>query len=92
MTSPNASAAAKVLRQSEEKYKALVEASPDAVLMADLETNIVFASQRLAELFGYHSSCGLVQAESNRSCCRRRTSAIDRQYVTISPARYAATD
>ena len=56
--------AAEVLRQSEEKYKALVEASPDAVLMADLETNIVFASQRLAELFGYHSVADLCKQKA----------------------------
>lgn len=44
------------LRQSEETYRALVEASPDAVLMTDLEGNIVFASQQSTELFGYDSA------------------------------------
>jgi PAS domain S-box-containing protein len=50
------------LRQSEETYRALVEVSPDAVLMVDLERNVLFASQRTAEMFGYDSPkdlCGL---------------------------------
>jgi len=40
------------LRSSEERYRALVEASPDAVVMADLEGRITFASQRMADLYG----------------------------------------
>ena len=43
------------LSQSEEKYKSLVEVSPDTVLMVDLERNITYASQRSTELFGYDS-------------------------------------
>ena len=45
--------AQEAMRQSEEKYRSLVEASPNAVLMLDLERNITYASQQLAELFGY---------------------------------------
>ncbi len=37
------------LSQSEAKYKALVESSPDAILMCDLEGRIMFASSRAAE-------------------------------------------
>ncbi len=40
------------LRQNEAKYRALVESSPDAVGMTDLQGRIVFASQRVAEQFG----------------------------------------
>jgi PAS domain S-box-containing protein len=49
------------LRQSEELYRTLIEVSPDAVIMVDLEQNVAFTSQRAAELFGYDSAkdlCG----------------------------------
>jgi PAS domain S-box-containing protein len=44
------------LRQSEDMYRTLVEVSPDAVLMVDLEQNITFASQRAIGMFGYDSA------------------------------------
>jgi PAS domain S-box-containing protein len=44
------------LRQSEEMHRTLVEVSPDAVLMVDLEQNITFASQRAIGMFGYDSA------------------------------------
>jgi PAS domain S-box-containing protein len=40
------------LRDSEDKYRTLVEASPDAVLMTDLQGHITFASRRAAEMYG----------------------------------------
>ena len=40
------------MRQSEAKYRALVESCPDAVAMLDLQGRIVFASQRAAEQHG----------------------------------------
>ena len=40
------------LRRSEETYRTLVEAAPDAVVMADLEGRITFASRRTVELYG----------------------------------------
>lgn len=40
------------LRQSEEKYRILVEASPDAVLMADRQGRITYASQQAVRLYG----------------------------------------
>jgi PAS domain S-box-containing protein len=43
---------AEALRQSESKYRALVESLPDAVAVVDLEGRIVFASQRAAEQHG----------------------------------------
>ncbi len=45
--------AEEALRKSEEKYKTLVETSPDAVIMSTLEGQITFASQMTLELLGY---------------------------------------
>ena len=42
--------AQEALRQSEEKYRGLLEACPDAVIMTDLKGKILFASQRTWEL------------------------------------------
>ena len=41
-----------LLRISEDKYRTLVEASPDAVIMTDLAGQVTFASQRAAEMYG----------------------------------------
>ncbi len=41
-----------LLRNNEDKYRTLVEASPDAVFMTDLEGHVTFASRRAAELYG----------------------------------------
>ncbi len=40
-------------RQSEAKYRALVESCPDAVAMTDLQGRVVFASERAAEQHGF---------------------------------------
>lgn len=48
------------LSQSEAKYKALVESSPDAILMCDLEGRIMFASHRAAEQHGCDDARELV--------------------------------
>ena len=48
------------LRWSETKYKALVESSPDAVLMYDLEGQIVFASPQAAEWHGVDDPSELI--------------------------------
>jgi PAS domain S-box-containing protein len=46
--------AAEALRESEEKYKTLFEASPDEVLIADAETmKFRYASPSLCEMLGY---------------------------------------
>ncbi len=41
------------LRVSEEKFRTIVEASPDAVMTTDLDSNIIYASQRTAEVYGF---------------------------------------
>ena len=40
------------LHESEAKYRTLIETSPDAVMMLDLEGHITFASRRALELYG----------------------------------------
>jgi len=40
------------LRQSEERYRSLVEACPDAVLMSDLRGQVLFASPQAQDLVG----------------------------------------
>ncbi|MGB8218580.1 MAG: CHASE4 domain-containing protein [Candidatus Methanoperedens sp.] len=41
------------LRKSEEHYRGLVETSPDAVMLSDLDGRILVANQRAAELHGF---------------------------------------
>jgi PAS domain S-box-containing protein len=45
-------AANEALRLSEEKYRMLIEACPDAVVMVDPQMRIVFASQQAVRLYG----------------------------------------
>ncbi len=47
-------------RESEEMYRMLVEASPDAITVTDLEGNITYASEQMLKLFGYQSAKDLV--------------------------------
>ena len=44
------------LRESEEKYRTLVESSPDAILTLDKERKIVSCNRACFELFGYEKS------------------------------------
>ena len=48
------------LRSSEAKYRALVESSPDAIVMCDLEGAIMFASRRAAQQHGFEDGQELV--------------------------------
>ncbi|MFC1477180.1 PAS domain S-box protein [candidate division KSB1 bacterium] len=48
------------LHFSEEKYKTIVETSPDAVTVSDLEGKIIFASRRTVELHGYTNEQELI--------------------------------
>ncbi|MGD8814737.1 MAG: PAS domain S-box protein, partial [Anaerolineales bacterium] len=52
------------LQESEETHKTLVETSPDAVTVTDLEGKITYASQRTADLHGYESPADLVGLNS----------------------------
>jgi PAS domain S-box-containing protein len=52
--------AEEAMRQSEERYKGLVEASPDAVVMFDLEGKVLVASRQTWRLLGLSDSDELV--------------------------------
>ncbi|MGD8535065.1 MAG: PAS domain S-box protein, partial [Candidatus Aminicenantes bacterium] len=52
--------AEEALRESEERYKTLVETSPDAVTATDLEGKITYASQQTLRLSGYKSAKELI--------------------------------
>ncbi len=41
------------LRESEEKFRSIVETSPDAVITCNTDATIIYASQRAANLFGF---------------------------------------
>lgn len=47
------------LRQSEERYRTVVETSPSAILLTDLNNTISFCNQRAVELFGYTSKADI---------------------------------
>jgi len=51
------------LRDSEERYRTLFETSPDALIVMDLDMNLIMANQRSMEMIGYDS---LEQAMSRR--------------------------
>ncbi len=42
-----------LLRQSEEKYRNLIEAMLEGVVIADLDENIIFGNQAACDIFGY---------------------------------------
>jgi PAS domain S-box-containing protein len=48
------------LRESEEKYRRLVETSPDAIIMSDLNGDLTFVSRRTLELLGYKETYELL--------------------------------
>ena len=57
----------KALRESEERYRSLVETSPDAIILTDLRTNIIMANRQTALLFGFESVAEMLSA--GKSVC-----------------------
>lgn len=52
--------AEEAVKQSEELYRALVSASPDAVLVTDMHGKVVYASKRAVEMSGFANEADLV--------------------------------
>jgi PAS domain S-box-containing protein/putative nucleotidyltransferase with HDIG domain len=52
--------AEEALRESEERYKTLVQTSPDSVTVTDLEGNITYVSEQTLELHGYKNMKELI--------------------------------
>lgn len=48
------------LRESEERYRSLVETSPDAIVVTDLSANIIIANKQTALLLGYETAEDLI--------------------------------
>jgi len=48
------------LQQSEEKFRKLIDLSPDAVSLLDLEGKLLFVSQKKVEIYGYDSKDELI--------------------------------
>jgi PAS domain S-box-containing protein len=56
--------AQEALRESEELYRTLVDALPDAITMSDLDGRITFASRQTAELHGFSDPDEMVGVDS----------------------------
>jgi PAS domain S-box-containing protein len=74
------------LRQSEEKYRALVEGLPDIVMRFDRAGRHLFVSENIAEIIGLHPSQCIGKTHRQLgfldSHCRQWEQAIDRAFDT----------
>ena len=76
--------AEEVLRESEEKYRGLVEACPDAVVMSDFNGRVLYASRQAWALLGLCESEELAGRSIFRLCGGERSAAIGGEYDAAS--------
>ncbi len=57
--------AEKALQNSEERYRTLVENSPDGVFLSDLKGNLITANKAVLDMHGYSSVEELIEKEAN---------------------------
>ncbi|MFC2092547.1 PAS domain-containing protein [Bacteroidota bacterium] len=56
--------AMKALQESEERYRSLIELSPDAIAVTDMDGNFILVNQKTVELLGYSSIKELIGMNS----------------------------
>jgi PAS domain S-box-containing protein len=61
---PSSGSSRQALRQSEERYRTLIETSPDAVTYTDVNANIILANQQAASVVGLDSPDALLGRSS----------------------------
>ena len=85
-------AAREALQRSEERYRRLVETSPDAIFMADMSGRFLAANLQAARMHGFESAEDLVSgvrlgqdlvAPGSRGRCGRRSPAAARPTVKV---------
>ena len=52
--------AEEIIKESEERYRTLIETSPNAILLINLEDKITFANKLSAQMFGYDNTEDLI--------------------------------
>ncbi|MFH0736654.1 MAG: PAS domain S-box protein [bacterium] len=71
------------LRKSESLYKNIVTTSPDAIVLVDLNVNIIFANDRTAQLFGFELGFDMVGINGFSFVAAESSSLINQKYFLL---------